>query len=167
MKKTTNTDIHNSEESSQLSDSQTNEMESDPLWSLIEKADSPTEVNPLFAINVMREIRLLDENKENSEPLSIWQTMFSTNFAKYGLGLAAACAILITVISTSNTENLADTNTIDSDFLQDIPLESLSEYSENVEISVTEDAFTAEILELVDQDPLFLSEEDIDLAMNF
>lgn len=166
MKKTTEIDTDNRVEITQLTDNQINEMESDPLWNLVEEADLPVKISPLFSSNVMREIRLLDENKENaSESHSFWERTFSTNFAKYGLGLAAACALLITIMSNSNTENLADTNAIDIDFIQDIPLESL--LSEYPETSTTEDTFTDEIYELVDQDPLFLSEEEIDLAMNF
>ena len=172
MKKATET-ANTIDKSSQLTDQQVNEMENDKLWDLLDEADSSVEASPLFSRNVMREIRNLDGNNESiDDSTSFWQRIISHNFAKYGLGIAAAavCAFLVTtkIPSANNDENFTDAKKVnDIEFLNDIPLDSLAEYSEGIEPSTEEDAFTTEILALADQDPLFMSEEDIDLAMNF
>jgi len=166
MKKVTET-ANTIDKSSQLTDQQVNEMEHDKLWDLLDEADSPVEASPMFSRNVMREIRNLDGNNESiDDSTSFWQRIISPNFAKYGLGMAAAavCAFLVTtkIPSTNNNENLTDAKEVN-----DIQIDPLTEHSEGIAPSTEEDAFTTEILALVDQDPLFMSEEDIDLAMNF
>lgn len=176
MKKTSDIAENNTDNSTQLTDNQINEMENDTLWDFLDQAKATVEASPVFSRNVMHEVRSLRESDETetSSP-SFWNRITSPNFAKIGLGVAAAaaCALIVTkTLSDPNTGSDAGPLTdasdkIDIDFIDDIPLQELSAFSNDSETSFLEDTFTAEFLDLADQDPLFLSEEELDVAMNF
>ena len=168
MKKTQETETNNSE----LTEDQIIEMENDTLWDLVDKANQPIKTNTQFSNKIMREIRELDENEDiSSNSTSLSNLIIFPNFVKYSFAVAAACALLVITMSNSDQNDAGSpaysSKSIDIEFINDIPLESLPEYSENTTTAFTEDTFAAEMLEFIDQDPLFLSEEDIDLAMNF
>ncbi len=175
MKNTPDTTAISSGKSTQLTDCQINEMENDTLWAVLDQANYPVEASALFSRNVMHEVRSLRKNDEieTSTP-SLWQRITSPNFAKIGLGVAAAvvCALIVAKMApeentNSDAEFVEISEKTDTDFIKDIPFEKLSAYSSRAGISASEDTFTAEILDIADQDPLYLSEEELVLAMNF
>ncbi len=154
-----------------LTQSQINELENDNIWSLLDKADktAPVEASPMFARNVMREIRL---QHHNATP-SLWQRITTPKFNKIALtlGATAACVLIATnFISQNNNPSSIAKTTLDTEFIHDIPLVELAAYSDQI---ITEtpskdtDVFAIEMLELADQDPFFITEEEIALAMNF
>ncbi len=146
----------------QLNDDQLNELENDAVWSLLEQAnkESTTKASPLFARNIMREIRLNQPEPANS----LWHKLTSSTFNKIGLSLAAtaACAAIIITISpnqhadpittTAQTESHSDLESITFDEIIAFP------DSDTEQIAL-------EMLELASQDPLYLSEEEIETAM--
>ena len=159
-------DINNTP--TELTQDQLNELEGDNVWSLLNNAEesSPVKASPMFSRNVMREIRL--QHKE--APVSFWQRIFAPKFNKVviTLGATAACALLVTNM-TSEQNNTADSITsVDTRFIEDISLEELAAYGEVVTAetpSEEADEFTYEMLYLASQDPFFISEEEIALAM--
>jgi len=146
-----------------LNEQQLNELENDTVWSLLNTAekDSAVEASPMFARNVMREIRV---NHCQEKAPSFWQRLIAPKFNKVALtlGAAAACAVLvITQTSEQNTEpgsSIAGTEL--SDGLEDISFEDITKFEET-----EEENFTDEMLELASQDPFYISEEEIQIAM--
>jgi hypothetical protein len=146
-----------------LNEQQLNELENDAVWSLLNTAekDSAVEVSPMFARNVMREIRV---NLSQEKSLSFWQRLIAPKFNKIAFTLAAtaACAVLvITQISEQDTDSVVATaNTEFSDDLDDISFDDITTFVES-----EEKTFTDEMLELAGQDPFYISEEEIEIAM--
>ena len=70
---------------------QENNWENDPVWDLVDQAQSP-KVNPLFVRNVMREVRLFNETRR-----PWWQQLLTPKPILAGSLAALAVAILIVV----------------------------------------------------------------------
>ncbi len=146
-----------------LNEQQLNELENDTVWALLNTAekDSAVEASPMFARNVMREIRV-NHCKETAP--SFWQRLITPKFNKVALslGAVAACAVLvISQISEQNTgsgTSIADTELPDG--LDDISFEEITTFTE-----IEEENFTDEMLDLASQDPFYISEEEIEIAM--
>jgi hypothetical protein len=160
MKKDANHLKQNQEE---LNEQQLNELENDTVWSLLDNAEkeSPTEASPMFARNLMREIRV---NHSPESALSFWQRLTAPRFNKIALTLGAtvACAVLIvTQMFEQNTQTGQNTaSTKISNELETITFEDIISIEET-----EEDSFTEEMLELADQDPFYITEEEIEIAM--
>ena len=158
MKKDANQLKQNQEELNEL---QLNELENDTVWSLLDNTEneSPTEASPMFARNVMREIRV---NHSPESALSFWQRLTAPRFNKIALtlGATAACAVVIIVTQMSEQNAQADSNTQISNDLEKITFEDIISIEET-----EEDSFTEEMLELADQDPFYITEEEIEIAM--
>ena len=87
------------------------EPENDRLWTLLGKASKP-EAGPFFARNVVREVRLL-EDEHSSAPGSFWTSLFSLRSLLVG-GTAAALAVAFLLVAsnqngTESSGNLAST----------------------------------------------------------
>lgn len=140
----------------QLTEQQLIELENDPLWSLLSEAEnsSSADVTPMFARNVMREIRLNHSQKASS---SLWNRLFTSRFNKIslGLGLAAACAVIVIT-------QIADQNPTQAPITTNNP--ATDELSETIKLDEL-DEFTDEMLEITNQDPFFISEDEIEIAM--
>ena len=171
MKSTNNNIQDQPQNQDQLNENQLNELENDTVWSLLENTEkaSPIEASPMFSRNVMRETRLQDQ-----EPFpSLIQRIFAPKFSKVALTICATAACALVAINLSSDQNnnpdTIVTTTTDTEFIQDISLEELSAYSEiisdDTQAAVADD-FTSEMLQLADQDPFYISEEEIALAMN-
>ena len=149
----------------QLTEHQLTELESDAVWSLLEDAEkgSTVEASPMFARNVMREIRVNHGETQSS----FWQRLMASKvapkFTKVTLCLsAAACAVLIiSQITDQNSHNDSDTAQTGTDQNTDIitfdDIISLEEPNE--------DSFTEEMLDLANKDPFFITEEELEIAM--
>lgn len=146
-----------------LNEQQLSELENDAVWSLLNTAekDSAVEVSPMFARNVMRDIRV---NHSPKIAPSFWQRLIAPKFNKVGLtlGAVAACAVLvitqITDQDTGSTTSIVDTELPDT--LDDISFEDITNFAE-----IEEENFTDEMLDLASQDPFYISEEEIEIAM--
>jgi hypothetical protein len=145
----------------ELTEQQLNELENDTVWSLLENAEkaSTAEVSPMFARNIMREIRV----SHTETPTSFWQRLMAPKFNKVALSLgAAACAVL--VITQMTDQNPQEVSPIAStDISQDTEVIT---FEDIITLEETEeDSFTEEMLDLANQDPFYITEEDIELAM--
>ncbi|MGJ8655032.1 MAG: hypothetical protein ACSHX6_01175 [Akkermansiaceae bacterium] len=151
----------------ELNKDQLNELENDAVWTLLDNTEesSPVQASPMFSRNVMREIRL----QHQDAPVSFWQRIFAPKFNKVALtlGATAVCALIVTTM-TSEHNNADSLASVDTSFIEDISLEELSAYEEIVAAeaeAAKEDEFTYEMLDLASQDPFFISEEEIAIAM--
>ncbi len=149
---------------------QFNELENDTIWTLLENAEktSPVEASPMFARNVMREIRL--STAEVTATQSFWQRIFAPkiNKAVFAVGATAACAALaFTMMSEQNSEPTPVT--ADTEFLGEIAdelsMDELAVLEETTPLETELDSFTNEMLDLASQDPFYISEEEIEIAM--
>lgn len=147
---------------------QLNELDNDAVWSLLDDADkrSPVKASPMFARNVMREIRLSAE--QPSKPFL--QQLFGTRFNKaiFALSATAACTLLaVTMISDQKSEVAPVTAYTDflDDLVADISIDELAYNEKEASSDTTIDIFAEEMLELANQDPFFISEEEIKDAM--
>lgn len=145
-----------------------NELENDTVWSLLNNAEesSPVKASPMFSRNVMREIRLQQEDA----PLSFWQKLFAPKFNKVAitLGATAVCALLVTTMMSEQNNTAETITSVDTSFIEDISLEELAAYEDTITAEVQSeeaDEFTYEMLDLASKDPFFISEEEIALAM--
>lgn len=140
----------------QLTERQLNELENDAVWSLICEAESHStvEVSPMFSRNVMREIRL------NHSPKSPFGFFGRFNKIALGLGLGVATAFAVLVITEFSDENVAQdpVTTITTS------TEPIDEFEE-ILIEDDLDEFTEEIIEISNQDPFFITEEEIEIVM--
>ncbi|MFT5904929.1 MAG: hypothetical protein ACI9E1_000518 [Cryomorphaceae bacterium] len=146
-----------------LNEQQLSELENDAVWSLLNTAekDSAVEVSPMFARNVMREIRV---NHSQEIAPSFWQRLIAPKFNKVGLtlGAVAACAVLVITQITDQYTGSA-TSIVDTELpntLDDISFEDITNFAE-----IEEENFTDEMLDLASQDPFYISEEEIEIAM--
>lgn len=138
----------------QLTEQQLSELENDAVWSLITEAEthSSPDVSPMFSRNVMREIRL-NHSPTSPLPLSLFGR-FNKIALGLGLGVAACAVLVITQLSDQNTtQDPVTTSTETIDELDKILIDD--ELNE----------FTEEMLEIANQDPIFITEEEIALAM--
>lgn len=148
------------------------DIDNDAVWSLLDQAEDSSsakvQASPMFSRNVMREIRL---QQTDNATVSLWQRIFSLNFGKVAIPVAAiaACAVMVTSMISDQNDNKNSLVSTDTSFLKDIPLEELSAYNDEM-TSLTDsdktDAFTTEILLLSDKDPFYITDEEIDIAMN-
>ena len=148
-----------------LNQDQLNELENDAVWTLLEDTEkaSPVEASPMFARNVMREIRLTE-----SAP-TLWQRVFAPKFNKVALalGATAACAALaITMMPAQNagSDTLADDTGLLEGF-EDLSIDELADLEGASLTDLEADTFTNEMLDLAGQDPFYISEEEIEIAM--
>lgn len=169
-------DINNmNQNQDHLTEQQLNELENDAVWTLLDNAEldnaekgSSTEANPMFARNVMREIRV-NHTGATASSTSFWQRLMAPKFNKIALTLGATVACAALVISQMTAEDQPDapsslateTETNDNvDQLDDISIEDIVTF-----VEAEEDNFTEEMLDLASQDPFYISEEEIELAM--
>ena len=164
-------DINNmNQNQDQLTEQQLNELENDAVWTLLDNAEkgSSTEANPMFARNVMREIRV-NHTGATASSTSFWQRLVAPKFNKTALTLGATVACAALVITQMTAENQPDapsslaTETEPSgnaDQLDDISIEDIVTF-----VEAEEDNFAEEMLDLASQDPFYISEEEIELAM--
>jgi hypothetical protein len=146
-----------------LNEQQLSELENDAVWSLLDmtEKDSALEPSPMFARNIMREIRL---NQRNDKAPSFWRRLVTPKFNKVALTLAATAACAVLVITQNSAQNnepspsIADTEL--SDDIDSISFEDLTTF-----VETEEDNFTDEMLELASKDPFYISEEEIEIAM--
>ena len=131
-------------------------LENDEVWNLIDDAAQPAsgpKENPMFARNVMREIRLLEDNAATTMPW--YKRLISGSTAQWALtgtalGAAAACVIAFTNFSGTSTHTSSPTVAIEDN----TPLKSTDAIAE---LNSLED----EIYAYHDADPVFISEEEI------
>ena len=158
-----NTTPHNmNKEQEQLTDDQLHELENDAVWSLLRDTDKSSQIhaNPMFARNVMREIRL---NHSNQSPQSFWNRLTFSHFNKIALSFGlAAVAALVVVISIPNSDSSKGLTTS-----KDSSLEELSQLDHLIgdEKSTELEQFTDEMLKIANEDPFYISEEEIEIAM--
>jgi len=153
-----------------INEQQLIDSENDAVWNLLDNAEqaSPVEASPMFARNIMREIRL-DSSKD--KPAANHQGIISPAFTKAALALAAAFAIAAIIITnTPKQHNDSQPTLVDQEQnllqgFEDISIEELSAFSSTIEVE-SQDEFTDEMLDLANQDPFYISEEEIEIAMN-
>ena len=92
-----------------------NHNENDPAWDLLKNA-SKTEVSPFFSRNVLREVRLFEEQKASG---GIWGTLRALVIQRpafVGIAVVSACVVLAfgAVLFQNTTEPLVNTDTVDS-----------------------------------------------------
>ena len=129
-------------------------LENDAVWSLLDKTsaqDASPAAKPMFARNVMREIRQLEETQQ-----PWWKSIFSSNVAKVLIpaGVTAACVIAFTDFSSSTSAT--STTAENADFTPE-EFAQFSDYLANSEV----DAFAEEMLAIENEDPIFMSADEI------
>jgi len=151
-----------------LNESQLHDLEKDPVWALLDDAEPhpTTDVNPKFARNVMREIRLNHSPKEQDARLSLWQRLFAPKYSKIALTLCATTACIALIVASfapddaSIQDNLTTNENLFSDDLAELAIEDI-----NSLLEAEDDDFTEEMLNLANQDPFFISAEEIEVVM--
>ncbi len=129
-------------------------LENDAVWSLLDKTsaqDASPAAKPMFARNVMREIRQLEATQQ-----PWWKSIFSSNVAKVLIpaGVTAACVIAFTDFSSSTSAT--STTAENADFTPE-EFAQFSDYLANSEV----DAFAEEMLAIENEDPIFMSADEI------
>ncbi len=159
MKKNS-TNLNNEQE--QLTEHQLHELENDAVWSLLRDTEksSQTQASPMFARNVMREIRL---NHSIPTSQSLWTRLVSPRFNKIAIGfglVAIAALVVISKLPNQNSSQDLPTNQISS-FEKPSVIETLHGDEKATEL----DQFTDEMLKIANEDPFYISEEEIEIAM--
>ncbi len=148
----------------QLNAKELNVLENDGVWSVLDQApkqDASPASNPMFARNVMREILQMEED---TQPW--WKSIFSIKFAKALLpsaaiaGATAACIVAFTGTSTPSSTNLVE-NSDSQTTIVTFTIEEITEISDSLASSEV-DAFTQEMLDIENEDPIFMTTDEID-----
>ena len=156
-------EIMNNEESiSTPSSEDLNNLENDAVWALLDEA-STTEASPLFAQKVMQEIRA-----EESEDVAkvVIAPSFWNRYSKpiYALGAAGIAACVIAMLSTtapmnSGIDQLANDDSVEQLISDDADLAAFEE-------DLFFDEIASEMIALEHEDPIFMSEDDINYLVS-
>lgn len=172
MKNNANNAMNTNQNEDQLTAQQLAELENDTVWTLLENVEkaSPVEASPMFARNAMRKIRLSEGETGAEATQSFWQRVFAPKMNKvvFAVGATAACAALAFTMMSEQNANISPI-TANSEFLDEIAenlsMDELADIDEAAPLEAELDSFTDEMLDLASQDPFYISEEEIEIAM--
>lgn len=152
--KTTTTKHNNSN----LGANQLETLENDPVWTILDEApssDASPSAKPMFARNVMREIRLLEDAKQ-----PWWKAALTSKFSKILLPTAAVTGAAAAFIVTFSAQPSSDLAQISDTSAEIFTLEDIEEISDSY-ASIELDDFAQELLAIENEDPIFMSAEEI------
>ncbi|MEO0417173.1 MAG: hypothetical protein AAF226_19730 [Verrucomicrobiota bacterium] len=133
------------------------EEQNDPVWNLLKENENRPEASPFFSRNVVREVRLLEDQKSKG--------LFSIFSGRIALAGAACAAIAVAAVWTITQNQSGSTSLASADpKLETSP--AITEVVEETDVIETADVFADE-LETIDYigqlmavaDPSMLSDE--------
>ena len=143
-------------------------LETDPVWGLLDEA-SNLKAGPMFANSIMHEIR--SETAEATENVvtvpSFWKR-YTLQIAAVATAGVAACVMLTLNSETPETGDLVNVAPI-SEF-SDADLDFIAENMPIIESELTSvsseiDVLADEMIEIDNEDPFFMSADDINVLI--
>lgn len=140
-------------------------LENDPVWSLLDDA-SHQEPSPTFAQNIMAEIRNADTDIQDIpnniiSPPSFWKR-HSTKIATATAAIAACVIVAINTSSPATGDNIASNPTTLTPSGND---ETSALEQPIVDTQDDIDALVEEMLRIDNEDPFFMSADDIEILV--